>query len=167
MQTHLLFQLEPREDRKQKDLERKDTESGAQPNTVDLLSKECVEPVIAAEDAEPSWDLARDLQDNLFLPPRQRTRLTRRQKREESRERMLEKPTHTLDISAGELKLLKETNSSLATVSEAADGVVNTAGGFFKQNGLIYRHYVPPGCNMAVDQLVLPKQCRRSSTVGP
>ena len=161
-----------RQEAEQKDLERKDAESEAQPRTVDLLSREGVEPVSAPEEAaEPSWDLARDLQDDLFLLPRQRTRLTRRQKREGRREfrekeRVPEKPTHTLDISAGELKVLQETDSSLAAVREAADGAVNTAGGgFFKQNSLIYRHYVPPGRNMedmAVDQLVLPKQCRRT-----
>lgn len=49
---------------------------------------------------------------------------------------------------------------------KAAQGEASTAGrGFYKEGGLIYRRWIPPGRDgedMAVDQLVLPVQCRKS-----
>ena len=49
-------------------------------------------------------------------------------------------------------------------VRKAAKSYSSSAGvGFFEKNGLIYRHWIPPGRgteDMAVDQLVLPQQCR-------
>ena len=49
---------------------------------------------------------------------------------------------------------------------KAAEGTPSTAGGgFYKRGGLIYRRWTPPGSDaeeMAVEQLVLPQQCRKT-----
>ena len=70
-----------------------------------------------------------------------------------------------MGVSAEYLKSLQETDNSLEAVRCAANGAVNSAGrGFFRRDGLIYRHYTPPGGyigEMGIDQLVLPRECRR------
>ena len=57
-------------------------------------------------------------------------------------------------------------DDTLTAVRQAADGHPCTAGiGFFKQDGLIHRRWVPPGRDekMGVaEQLVLPKRCRKA-----
>ena len=67
---------------------------------------------------------------------------------------------HPLDISAEDLKVLQETDSSLESIRKAADGHASTAGvGFFRREGLLYRRWVPPDRgreDMSVEQLVLP-----------
>ena len=75
-------------------------------------------------------------------------------------------PKHSLEIGAEELKTLQETDATLEAVRTAADGGPSTAGvGFFRREGLLYRRWVPPGCGteeMAVEQLVLTLQCRKT-----
>ena len=75
-----------------------------------------------------------------------------------------ELPRHALDISADELKTLQETDPTLVGIRDTLDGWGSTAG-FFRRNGLIYREWVPRGHNgaqMAIEQLVLPLQCRKT-----
>ena len=53
----------------------------------------------------------------------------------------------------------------MQAVREAAQGTGSTVGrGFFVRDGLIYQRYVPPDGDIkeAVDQLVLPTQCRET-----
>ena len=73
---------------------------------------------------------------------------------------------HALDISAEELKALQESDVTLEAVRKAADGSPSTAGvGFFRRGGLLYKRWAPPGRDsedMAVEQLVLPLQCRKT-----
>lgn len=75
-----------------------------------------------------------------------------------------ELPKHALDISADELKTLQETDPTLDGIRDTLDGRGSTAG-FFRRNGLIHREWVPRGHNgaqMAIEQLVLPLQCRKT-----
>ena len=77
-----------------------------------------------------------------------------------------DKPSlHSLDMSAEGLKQLQDEDETLTRVKEAANGHPNTAGvGFFKRDGLIYRKWIPPGHGeeMSIEQLVLPKECRKA-----
>lgn len=112
-----------------------------------------------------------DFDDSLFEGGRERIKQTRSEKRRYRQKHQkggesssLEKDRHTLDISAQELISLQGTDPTLVEVRKAAKSYSSSAGvGFFEKNGLIYRHWIPPGRgteDMAVDQLVLPQQCR-------
>ena len=71
---------------------------------------------------------------------------------------------HALELSAGELKTLQDADTSLDMPKKAADGHPNSAGAGFMKNELLYRRWNPPGQedpSMAVEQLVLPLQCRK------
>ena len=74
---------------------------------------------------------------------------------------------HPLDIPKAELQRLQDTGETLKSVREAADGHPSSAGvGFFRRDGLVYRRWTPPRQQddpelMAVEQIVLPLQCRR------
>ena len=71
---------------------------------------------------------------------------------------------HELDVTAMEMKKLQATDSTLKDVREAvAIREAQEGMGFFSKSGLLYRRWIPPGRNseeMAVEQLVLPKECR-------
>ena len=75
------------------------------------------------------------------------------------------KPTHhchALDVSADEMKVLQDTDTTLQTLKRAAEDDPSE-GGYFLRDGLLFRRWTPPGRDvetMAVDQLVLPLQCR-------
>ena len=81
--------------------EEKDTASGAHPSTIEELSDGGEQPLHLREDAEePVWELGKELADDLFLLQRERTMLTRRQKRDgkaefRRREGMQGSHTHT------------------------------------------------------------------------
>ena len=111
-----------------------------------------------------------DFDSSLFPEPREKTRLSRSEKRRNRRERATTTPTdeesHPLEISANELKELQAADPTLEAVRNAASSVAGR--GFFVRDGLLYRRYVPPGCDSeeegvrATEQLVLPKQCREA-----
>ena len=65
---------------------------------------------------------------------------------------------HPLDFSTTHLKVLQEEDPTLHDVRTKVRGPPPEAGPrFFEEEGLIYRHWVPPGRDdedMAVDQLV-------------
>ena len=88
------------------------------------------------------------IDEELFAGGRTRRKLTRSQKRvnkEQYRDTQRESvdgedSNHPLDISAEDLKVLQETDSSLESIRKAADGHASTAGvGFFRREGLLYR----------------------------
>ena len=71
---------------------------------------------------------------------------------------------HTLDITSEELITLKCNDETLKCVRDAADKHPATEGvGFYYKSGLLYRRWIPPNRegSMAVEQLVLPLQCRK------
>lgn len=70
-----------------------------------------------------------------------------------------------LDLSIQELQQLQEEGETIAAVRKGAEVEINAAGkGFFKKEGLIYRHWTPPRRDeekMVIEQLVLPQKCRK------
>ena len=50
---------------------------------------------------------------------------------------------------------------TLDAVQKAVEGRTVDIAGYFRKDGLLYRHWVPRGQDevMAVDQIVLPKKC--------
>ena len=79
---------------------------------------------------------------------------------------MSQAPRHPLDLDAEELQRLQEADETLSAVRRAARGEASTAGsGLYKEQGLLHRRRTPPGRDgedMAVEQLVLPLQCRKA-----
>ena len=75
-----------------------------------------------------------------------------------------QKLKHLLEISAEELQKLQEEDPTLSVIRKATSGDISAAGvGFYKKEGLLYRHWTPPGRvedDMSIEQLVLPQQCR-------
>lgn len=106
---------------------------------------------------------------DLFVAGKERVKLTRNQKRAQQQEHRqslgveatIEK--HGLEMSAQELRDLQMKDVTLEEVRKAADEKPAKVGfGFFRKNGLLYRRWVPRGRpeSKAVEQLVLPVQCR-------
>ena len=74
------------------------------------------------------------------------------------------KQSQSFDFSADELQDMQQKDLTLDKIREAAKGRPNSAGvGFFQKGGLLYRRWIPPGRKEedGIEQLVLPKQCRR------
>ena len=152
----------------EKELRMKDANSGVQPHDLDSTVSEDED----GDNRRSVKDLPQ-LDDDLFMGGREKKRLTKQQKRENKKKYSTnntepeEPKLHHLDISAEELKILQETDPTLKEVREAANGHhPSKAGvGFYREKGLLYRRYVPPGKDMedmAVTQLVLPLQCRQT-----
>ena len=83
---------------------------------------------------------------------REKTRMTRKQKRINSRQyARAEKKTdgsslYDLDLIASELKQLQKADHTVDAIRGAAEGEVSTAGiGFFTKDGLVYRRWAAPG----------------------
>ncbi|KAL5516790.1 hypothetical protein EMCRGX_G002203 [Ephydatia muelleri] len=70
--------------------------------------------------------------------------------------------TGALDISAVELQVLQKEDPSVANLKVGAGELQETH--YYRSEGLLYRQWIPRGCNaeLAVDQLVLPTQCRKA-----
>ena len=80
---------------------------------------------------------------------------------------------HELDITTDELKNLQALDPTLGEIRSVVKVCESTEGvGFFYQDGLLYKHWIPlhhqrglaskrEKRNMTVEQLVLPKKCRR------
>ena len=131
------------------------------------------EKVMTEEDSEvPESSFA----EELFIRRKtDRVKLTMRERRKERHHHGLERakdscqPRKEVDWSLGisgvELRHLEEVDPTLTKVRAAAQGEVNSAGqNFVEWNGLVYRRWVPRTQDeeMAVEQVVLPKECRRT-----
>lgn len=90
--------------------------------------------------------------DSLFTDRPARLRHTRAEKRRDRQRHALATVTSylsptPLDITAEGLQELQTADSTLEAVGKTARGESGTAGqGFFKKDGLLYRRYVPLGC---------------------
>ena len=121
--------------------------------------------------------------DEVFEGGRERVKQTRSQKRQQRRAHAEEitadleetvdtdqsqvTALHPLDISAGELKVLQAADTTLDSVRKEADGNPGDSSevGYFWKDGLLFRKWIPRGYeeqDMAVEQLVLPMQCRNT-----
>ncbi len=67
----------------------------------------------------------------------------------------------TLELSAEELQKLQEADMTLGKVRQAAECQDSE---YFYHDGLLCRRWIPPGCGeeYGIEQLVLPKACRRA-----
>ena len=147
------------------DLQQKDELSGAK---LTSLGATC--------DAEE--EPFQNLDDELFGTSREKVYQTRSKKRhdrhkhwepvQEPEAEQLEEELmpQAMDIATGEMKILQESDTSLDAVREAAKNQPCGSGvGFFERDGLLYRQWIPAGRDkecMAVDQLVVPTQCRKT-----
>ena len=134
---------------------------------------QAVEGAVVEED--DAWEMGNVLDDEVYGGGRERPKLSRRQKRADRLKYGQrgqvgegdEQTRHSLDITKEELRTLQETDTTLEAVRRAASGEACSAGeGFFRRDGLVYRRWTPPGCDtedMAVEQLVLPLQCRQTA----
>ena len=106
-----------------------------------------------------------ELDEELFQGGQEKEKQTRRQKRIERQKHAEKRNLHPLDVSLQELQQLQEEDETLEAVRKAADGGNSSAERvFFKEEGLIYRRWTPPGRDeeeMTIKQLVLPQKCRR------
>jgi len=109
-----------------------------------------------------------EFNDEMFEVSRDHRRQTRSEKRRECQEHARTQTEsvriHPLDLTPEEFQKLQEEDPSLNHIRDAASGGhVSAAGpGFYKKNGLIYRHWTPLGRDkesMSVEQLVLPQPC--------
>ena len=70
-----------------------------------------------------------------------------------------------LDLTSTELRKIQDEDPTLTKVKEAAVCQPSITGvGFFRRVGIIYRRWISPGWGeeAVTEQLVLPKQCRRT-----
>ena len=82
-----------------------------------------------------------------------------------SGKKALVNPVPQMALSSKELKELQENDPTLSKVRRKVDQTNNPEGEFFRREGLFYRRWKPPGRGVEyeVEQLILPKQCRRLS----
>ncbi|KAL5489210.1 hypothetical protein EMCRGX_G018277 [Ephydatia muelleri] len=102
------------------------------------------------------------LDDDLFSGGRSKVKLIRSQKRAQKQLHQHKMGTGALDISAVELQVLQKEDPSVANLKVGAGELRKTH--YYRSDGLLYKQWIPRGCNaeLAVDQLVLPTQCRKA-----
>lgn len=165
------------QDQQKADEERRNRESEAQPRPLEMMDNT---RTLAAEESQMENPggltkqneemVGTEFDDDLFQSVKERTRLSRRQKRAQRRQHSEGQPQRSaetvIDLTPLELEELQRDDPTLEMVRKAADGEVSSAGvGFFRREGLIYRRWTPPGRDegpMSVEQLVLPMKCRRA-----
>ena len=138
----------------------KEAESGVLPSSVESTGEDSEEEIIK---------LGNSFDNDIFVPGKEKVKLTRGDKRKlhqkywERNEEKLDK--HVLELSAATLKELQEQDESLLSIRKNADrspGLPTSK--YYHRDGLLYRRWTPPGRDdgeMDVEQLVLPKACRR------
>ena len=106
------------------------------------------------------------LDDELFSGGRPRVKLTRSQKRIQRRQHQQDIPVGALDMSAVELQKLQETDPSLAQVRSTCGTrePQESESHYFNSEGLLFRRWIQRRGKpeSAVEQLVLPMQCRKA-----
>jgi hypothetical protein len=113
---------------------------------------------------EEQW--LRDMHENLFNKPREKRKLSRAMKREAKRVYNWSKGGPNLSVEVEKFKQLQKTDPTLESVRKEAceTNTMHCQSTYLYWNdGTLYRHWIPPGREgeeMAVEQLVLPAQCR-------
>ncbi|XP_064386055.1 uncharacterized protein LOC135334708 [Halichondria panicea] len=129
---------------------RNEEECGVRPNAV------------LTDDCEDTTNLP-DFEDDLFGVVREKSLLTRSEKRAQRRRyQPIDEPmeeTKRMCSGAEEFQKLQQEDVTLESIRKAADNPALTGGGFFKKNGLVYRRWLPKGRH-EVEQLVLPLKYR-------
>eukprot|EP00731_Ephydatia_muelleri_P011389 Em0006g283a len=106
------------------------------------------------------------LDEELFSGGRPRVKLTRSQKRMQRRQHQRDIPVGALDMSAVELQKLQETDPSLAQVRSMCGTrkPQESESHYLNSEGLLFRRWIQRRGKpeSAVEQLVLPTQCRKA-----
>ena len=123
-------------------------------------------------ETDPSFDiLGSTFDDDLFSQSRERVPLTRRQKRERrlafwrestvSGNAIPSETCQTMDMTCEQFRQLQKDDPTLKQAWETVDKP-SLKGTFVIRDGLLYRMWEPPGqgTDAAIEQLVLPQQCR-------
>ena len=117
--------------------------------------------------------LGGSLVDNIFVGGKQRDRLTRSQKRIDRRRHATELKDSieatrskwaTLDMTPEELAEAQQDDPALESARRIAGGAHDVSGrsGFYRDNGLLYRHWERKRGAGTIEQQVLPAKCRIS-----
>ena len=149
----------------EKEIQRqKEEESDVRPTSI---ASELAEEVQMEEELpiEVNPELS-SLDEELFSGGRPRVKLTRSQKRMNRRQHQQDIPVGALDMSAVELQKLQETDSSLAQVRSMCGTrkPQESESHYFNSEGLLFRQWIQRRGKpeSAVEQLVLPTQCRKA-----
>ena len=149
-----------KQEEEEKTLLQKEKDSQVKPSLVETELAEAQSIDAGGECAESPQGCTLD--DNLFSGGRSKVKLTRSQKRAQKQLHQHKMGTGALDISAMELQMLQKEDPSVANLKVGAGELLETH--YYRSDGLLYRQWIPRGCNaeLAVDQLVLPTQCRKA-----
>ena len=123
------------------------------------------------QNSSDEW-LGSIFEDDLFEPGKTKKRLSRREKREDHHKaglvRAKDQPRKKVDkikvnppVNKSELIRLQETDATLAAIRKEAKNIPSSK--FFWREGVLYRVYQQRmNVHTEVEQIVLPKQCRRT-----
>ncbi len=155
----------------------KEKESGAHSKTLEIEMQLPFEETVNGEgeyqkDVQNSETIGNEnlsdndhvpFQDELFVPSRNRETLTRKEKRQQRAKHFenIQSELHPLDISLSEFKELQKNDETLKQCVEAAEGRPSTAGvGFYQNDGLLYRRWIPPKQGADGVKVELPRHFR-------
>ena len=156
-----------------KRLEESDRLSGASPNTLSGEPTSSQPVSLETKDSDPQSSVEEPTGDappfnfdaELFVPKTPRVRKSRQAKRDERQAHQRRQVNDVQSLSKIELRQLQENDETLAPVRRSLKRPEEAQrGDFYEEDGLIYRKWIPRGrdSEMAVEQLVLPKECRSS-----
>ena len=147
--------------------DRDDEEQSSSEQPTDNLEEG--EDTAGATSSEENWGSW--LADDLFNPGVTRPKQSRAEKRDTRRtyglERAKDRPSRELSQSSSHLEGLDITQEELKTLQRTDEdlaGLAKGGGRFFISDGILYRHWTPRGRGecAAVEQMVLPKKCRKA-----
>ena len=115
--------------------------------------------ILAEDVSDTTWPF----DDSVFVGGRVKEKKSRKQRREELARHQVGLEAVTTNLKDQHLvKLMKEDESLSEIRSMAAGKTSRVVEGFYEENGLVHRKWLPSGRteDMVIDQLVLPSQCR-------
>ena len=159
------------EEREELERAQKEAMSGGVPKPLELNSPAVSEGEGEAN-AEEEVALESEFQfsEDLFSSKPVKSSKTRSQKREQrhshglERAKDLKQKKMEVPVSREVLLQLQSTDESLEKIRAVCEGKSDDVEeGYFKKDGLIFRRWTPPrqGGETTIDQLVLPKECRK------
>ena len=162
--TPLLSEIPEGQDSEESDHEISDSEVDDSGTNMEADEREECRPQNSSDDWLGTFD------DDLFEPGKAKKPLSRKEKRKDRHEaglvRAKDKPRKKTDkikinppVTKSELVRLQETDGTLAVIRKKAVDVPSSE--FFWRDGVLYKHW-RPDAHTEVEQIVLPKQCRRT-----
>ena len=162
--TPLLSEISEGQDSEESDHEISDSEVDDSGTNMEANEREECQPQNSSDDWLGTFD------ENLFEPGKAKKPLSHREKRKDGHEaglvRAKDKPRKKIDktkinppVTKSELVRLQETDGTLAVIRKKAGDASSSE--FFWREGVLYKHW-RPDAHREVEQIVLPKQCRRT-----